>query len=221
MNAAQEWRTFTSADGARTFKGQLVAFDEETKTVTVLNSESQRITFKMDVISEKDQEYVTESADTLPPDANLSLRFEKLKERKEDGNSSDTKNKTYDGGYTISVDSHTKRLISEAEVEYIIIYRKDSVSGNSSDQTLKGSETVAITPNGSATFDTDTVDLVNYFKPGKAGACSKCPSTRSEQSRDYLIGCVARVSVDGHVVGVSATSPKLLEKYGSELDSGK
>jgi hypothetical protein len=232
-NAGQEWRTFTSADGARTFKGQFVAFDEATETVTVINSKRQRFSFKIDVISEADQEYVNENADKLPPDANLKIRFEELFDRTDFQRGAEkTKTKTYDGGYTIHVNSYTPRLISEAEVEYVMIYRKDKVDGDHSDHIVKGSETVVIPPNSSASVETETVDLVNYYKAGKAvssgggcsgGGCSKGSTTftKSERSRDSLIGCVVRVTVDGHVVGLDATSPGILQKYGSELDGSQ
>lgn len=232
-NADQEWRTFTSADGGRSFKGQLVAFDKSTETVTVINAKRQRLSFKMDVISEADQDYVNDNADKLPPDANLKIRFDELFDRTDFQRGAEkTKTKTYDGGYTIHVNSYTPRLISEAEVEYVMIYRKDNVDGNYSDITVKGSETVVVPPNSSASVETETVDLVNFYKAGKAissgggcsrGGCSKGSTTftKSERSRDSLIGCVARVTVDGHVVAVSATSPGILEKYEAELDGSQ
>lgn len=232
-DASDEWRTFTSADGARSFKGQLVAFDKGTETVTVNNSKRQHLSFNIDVISDDDQDYVNENADNLPPDANLKIRFDELFDRTDFQRGAEkTKTKTYDGGYTIHVNSFTPRLISEAEVEYVMIYRKDKVDGNYSDTVVRGSETVVIPPNSSASVETETVDLVNYYKAGtatsSAGGCSSggCGSgsvsyTKSERSRDSLIGCVARVTVNGQVVGVNATSPGILEKYESELDGSQ
>jgi hypothetical protein len=232
-DGSQEWRTFTSADGGRSFKGQLVAFDKGTETVTVMNAKRQRLSFKIDVISDEDQDYVKENADKLPPDAKLKISFDELFDRTYfQRGAENTKTKTYDGGYTIHVNSYTPRLVSEAEVEYVMIYRKDQVDGNHSDMIVRGSETVVIPPNSSASVDTETVDLVNYYKAGKAissgggcsrGGCSKgsVTYTKSERSRDSLIGCVARVTVDGHVVAVDATSPGILEKYEAELDASQ
>jgi hypothetical protein len=231
-NAGQEWRTFTSADGGRSFKGQLVAFDKGTETVTVLNAKRQRLSFKIDAISESDQEYVNDNAEKLPPDANLRFVFDERFELKDSQRGGETKTKTYDGGYTIHVNSYTPRLISEAEVDYVMIYRKDKVGGDSADLVIKGSETVVIPPNSSASVDTKTVDLVNFYKAGKAtstagkcggGSCTKgsTTATRSERSRDFLVGCVARVKIDGQVVSVSATSPGILDKYEVALDHSK
>ena len=237
VSGNQELHTFTSADGVRSFKGQLVAFDKSTETVTVLNSNGQRFSFNMDVISEADQDHVNDNADKLPPEANLKISFDELFDRTAfERGAENAKTKTYKGGYSIHVNSYTPRHISEAEVEYVIIYRKDSVDGEHSDTLVKGSETVVIPHNGSASVETKTVDLVKFYKPGKAigsgggggSGCSTCPKskgsgsvtyTKSERSRDSLIGCVARVTVDGHVVGLSATNPGILKKYEAELDS--
>lgn len=229
-HASQEWRTFTSADGGRTFKGQLTAFDSDSNTVTVLNSSMERISFKMDLVSEDDRDYVIENSSKLAPDFNLQIRFETSRERKDAKRGGDSRTTTHDGGYSIYVNSFTPQFIKEAEVEYVMIYRKDKVSGGSTDEVLKGSESIALPSNSSATVQTDTVDLVNFYKAGKVsktgGGCSggKCSkggttATRSQRSRDFLIGCVARVIVDGHVVSVGATSPGILEKYESELGS--
>lgn len=237
-DASQQWRTFTSAEGSRSFKGQLVAYDRGSDTVTVINTKRQRFSFHIDTISEDDRDFVDENADKLSPDANLKIRFDELLDKTDSQRGADkTKTKTYDGGYTIHVNSYTPRLISEAEVEYVMIYRKDKVDGNHSEMTVKGSETVVIPPNSSASVETETVDLVNFYKAGKAigtaGGCSSggCSSggcskgsvtfTKSERSRDFLIGCLARVTIDGHVVALTATSPGILEKYELELDSGK
>lgn len=231
-HASQEWRTFTSVDGQRTFKGQLTAFDAGSSTVTVLNSKGQRISFKIDVISEDDREYVIANSSKLSPDTNLRIRFGTLRERKDAARGDGTRTTTHDGGYTIFVNSFSPRIIADAEVEYALIYRKDQVNGEHSDHVIKGSDTVEIPPNSSAAVRTETVDLVNFYKAGevsvsgagggcRGGSCGKGSSTatatRSQRSRDSLIGCVARVIVDGKVVSVGATSPDILKKYGSEL----
>lgn len=226
--ASQEWRTFTSVDGKRTFEGKLTAFDTASNTVTVLNSKRQMISFNIEVVSENDRDYVAENAGKLSQDVNLRIRFEALRERKDAVRSNNTRSTTHDGGYTIYVNSFTQQTIADAKVEYVMIYRKDQVNGDHSDQLVKGSDNVEILPNCSAAVQTETVDLVNYYKAGtvtssgggcSGGSCSKgsVTATRAERSRDLLIGCVARVIVDGKVVSQSATSPDLLQKYESEF----
>lgn len=230
-HASQEWRTFSSLDGTRTFKGQLTAFDTSSSTVTVLKSDRKRISFKLDVISEEDQEYVLENSSKLAPDLSLKIRFEELRDRQGTTRSSETRTTNHESGYTIYLNSYSPSLVKEAEVEYLMIYRKDSVSGDSNDIVVKGTDIVEIPPNSSASVETETVELVNYYKAGQpigsagGGGCSggSCGGgggtiySKSERSRDLMIGCVARVIVNGKVVSESATSPGILEKYKSEL----
>ncbi len=229
--ANQEWRTFNSMDGSRTFKGQLTAYDETSTTVTVLKSDLKRVSFKIDVISEECQKYVLENADKLAPDLNLKVRFEESRDRKGTERSSDTRTTNHESGYTIHINSYSPTLVREAEVEYLMIYRKDSVKGDHNDIVVKGTDTVEIPPNSSASVETETVELVNFYKEGQpiggggGGGCSsgRCGGgggtvfSKSERSRDFLVGCVARVTVNGTVVSETATSPGILEKYQSEF----
>lgn len=226
--ASQEWRTFTSLDGERTFVGQLTGFDRGSETVTVLNSNRQTLSFKLNLVSQEDRDWVVENSSDLKPAANLRLRFEALRERKDSVRGDESRTTTNEGGYIIHVNSFSPHMIRDAKVEYLMIHRKDQVSGGSTDHVVKGSQTVSIIPNSSAPVQTQTVDLVNYFKAGKvsgggggcaAGRCgsNSATATRSQRSRDILIGCVARVIVNDQVVSVSATSPDLLRKYQAEL----
>jgi hypothetical protein len=227
-HADQKFRTFTSVDGEKTFEGRLTAFDENSSTVTVLNSRRQQISFNIDRISEEDREYVVANASKLAPSANLKIRFEPLRERTGKASSGDSRSTTHDGGYTIYVNSYSPERVADARVEYVMIYRKDQLEGKHSDQVIKGHEIVNITTNGSAAVQTETVQLVNQFKAGQVsssgggcsgGSCGKgsVTATRSKRSRDLLIGCVARVIVNGEIVSENATSPDLLRKYESEL----
>lgn len=55
---AEESRTFTSADGTRTFDGRLIDFSEKEGTVKVVRSSGGAVSFPLSTLSEKDQEYV-------------------------------------------------------------------------------------------------------------------------------------------------------------------
>ena len=61
---ALEKRTFTSADGAKTFEGRLTDYDGKRGTVTVRKG-MRNITFKLTVLSEKDIEYVKEHGNAV------------------------------------------------------------------------------------------------------------------------------------------------------------
>ncbi|MFT5881796.1 MAG: cobalamin-dependent methionine synthase I [Crocinitomicaceae bacterium] len=54
-------RTWTSADGLKTFEGKYSSFNEETKEVTVVRK-YKKLKFAMDMLSETDQEWVNTNA---------------------------------------------------------------------------------------------------------------------------------------------------------------
>lgn len=229
--ADSSWRTFTSSDGQRTFEGRLTAYNSDTKVVTVQNRQGQTIHFSEDLISEDDRDYVLDNVDALPPRISLDVRFETLTERGDTKRSGDVRSKTSDAGYKISLRNYTPDNFDDVEVEYLLIYRKDQVQGSGENKVVRGSETVSLTANRTQDIETETVSLVSFYERGKvtsstSGGCSGggCPkstssiATQPKRSRDYLVGCIARVMVNGHVVTTAATAPNLLRQYESELD---
>ncbi|MFU8893369.1 MAG: sialate O-acetylesterase [Luteolibacter sp.] len=57
-HALAETRTWTSADGARTFDGELLAFDPATGSVTVKRTDGQSLTFNQTILSPEDIEFL-------------------------------------------------------------------------------------------------------------------------------------------------------------------
>lgn len=232
-HADSPWRTFTSPDGDRTFEGRLTGYNARTQTVTVQNRQGQTIHFKEDLISRDDREYVRDNVNNLPPDISLDVRFERLSERGETKRGGNTRTTQSDAGYKITLQNYTPKHFGDVDVEYLLIYRKDKVEGSGTNEVVRGSSSVSLEANRTREIETQTVTLVNFFERGKAssaaaggscggGGCSKGSSsttvTRSKRSRDYLVGCVARVKVNGHVVSTTATAANLLRQYETEFD---
>ncbi|MFU8894592.1 MAG: hypothetical protein ACNA8L_13300 [Luteolibacter sp.] len=227
-NVFAEYHAFTSADGQRSFQGVVLDYDRITEVVTVRNDQGQTIRFRIDLVSEKDREFVK----THEPKINavLDVRFERLVDRQDSNRSKTQRVTNYEAGYKINLLSYTPQDLDNVEVEYLLIYRKDSVSGDAETQTVRGSGSVRIPANGAAELETSTVNLTDFYKQGtvsraKSG-CSSCPksqkssvATRAQRSRDSLTGCIARVKINGEVVSVTATAPNLLRQFEKELDS--
>ncbi|MEO1857199.1 MAG: hypothetical protein ABGY95_07540 [Rubritalea sp.] len=57
LSLSAQARTWTSADGAKTFEGEYKSFDQETREVTVLKK-YKKLKFKMDMLSEADRDWV-------------------------------------------------------------------------------------------------------------------------------------------------------------------
>ena len=227
FHASAEMRTFTSTDGERTFNGRLTAYNSETKTVTVLNAQGHTLHFDIALISEKDRNYVVTKAPTLPANVSLDVRFEQQRDRQDTERQGRTRRTTHDAGYNIIINNYSQQGVQGAEVEYLLIYRKDDVAGSGENKTVSGRKTLNIEPNGNHEIETETVELVSFLQRGSVrsvgGGCrgSSCGTstraTRSQRSRDFLVGCIARVKINGEVVETAATAPNVLRAYGDQL----
>jgi hypothetical protein len=225
-HAQSPWRTFTSSDGERTFEGRLIAYNAATQTISVQNRQGQTIHFKEDLVTGEDREFVRDNLDKLPPDISLDVRFDRIVERGETNRSGDSRTTNSSGGYKITLRNYTAKHYSDVEVDYLLIYRKDEIEGRGADQIVRGSETVSLEANRTRDIETQTVSLTNFFERGKVSSssgCSRCPSsntaTRSKRSKDFLVGCVAQIKVNGHVVTTTATAANLVREYESEFGS--
>jgi hypothetical protein len=234
-HAESPWRTFTSSDGERTFEGRLIGYNAATQTVSVQNRQGQTLHFKEDLVTSEDREYVRDNIDKLPPDISLDVRFDRIVERGETNRSGDTRTTNSSGGYKITLRNYTAKHYGDVDIDYMLIYRKDEVDGKGANEIVRGSASTALEANRTAEVETQTVSLTNFFERGKAssasgGGCSTCPKSnsttvsRSKRSKDYLIGCVAQIKVNGHVVTTTATAPNLIRQYEAEFggtsDSG-
>ena len=69
-------RTWTSADGKRTFEGELKAYDKEKGAVTVVLPNGQELSFTLDKLSAADRKFL-ESAKEGPAKLDLSASLSK------------------------------------------------------------------------------------------------------------------------------------------------
>ncbi len=216
--------TFTSTDGQRTFQGTFLGYNSETRVVTVRNEHGHTIHFNIDLVSQKDQDFVK----TAVPQGSISMdvAFEPTTERKKNDRSGSTRTQVFEGGYTIRLLNYTPADLNNIEVDYLLVYRKDSVNARSETRTVHGKTKVNLAANGTQEVETTKVELVSFFKKGevKSSGCARCPkattqATASQRSRDSLAGCIARIKLNGEVVSVSATAPNILREYQEDLDS--
>ncbi|MEM7699813.1 MAG: hypothetical protein AAF236_15570 [Verrucomicrobiota bacterium] len=67
LSVSAESRTWTSADGSKTFEGELRSYNPDSKQVEVITG-GRRLTFSADVLSEADQTYLAEQEASKPMD---------------------------------------------------------------------------------------------------------------------------------------------------------
>lgn len=165
-----EWRTYTSEDGARTFEGQLQAYDAGSETVTVLNRQRQAMSFNIGVLSEADRKYITETAPTLPVRARLDVRYQTLQERQSASRTDTTRRSESEAGYEVTINNFSPIDLKGAVIEYAIIYRKDSANGPATTEVIRGSKQIDIEANGTHSFETTAVQLVSsHTRPQAVG----------------------------------------------------
>ena len=96
-SAHAQSRTFSSKDGSKRFEATLLAYREKDQLVTVrMKGRPNPINFQIGVLSEEDQSYVKEQAQSLRAGNALKLSFERY--RKKDENADARK---YIGGYEV------------------------------------------------------------------------------------------------------------------------
>lgn len=77
-------RTWTSADGSKTFEGTLVSYDKDSDKVTVTLRNGKTLTFGADKLSEADKTFLAEQAQAAPAGGGEDLAAA-LKEQKVGG----------------------------------------------------------------------------------------------------------------------------------------
>jgi hypothetical protein len=135
-SAQQEWHTFTSREGGKTFEGKVVAYREDGDLVTVKRKGDLRIlNFKLDVLSDADREFVMEQAPGLIAAGAVRLSFDKSQEKLDDD-----KARRYSGCYRITVVNTSPSDLQDVTVDYVVIYQKGSLAKGSTIEVDSGSQ---------------------------------------------------------------------------------
>jgi len=166
-SAGLEARTFFSTDKGKSFKGTLTSFNEEEGKVRVRTIKGKDLTFKLSVLSEECQAYITKNASKVAVASNLDISFEKVKEKKVKG--ADGVNTTFD----VVFYNRSKTIIQGMVIDYTVYYSKDTLS-NGKRSSAKLTETGSfdiydLDPRYRTTETTKTISIVNKTIEGKGG----------------------------------------------------
>jgi hypothetical protein len=206
-----EIHTFKSADGSKSFSGELNRYDPATKTVTVL-VERKTQTFQIDLLSEEDQTYVIEQGKQLAITKDIDITLKAYTEKSEKKTSERIEDRVYPRGYVITIKNRSKEDFKNLELSYTMHY---SVQGylepDRKDETLTDKLTCNLAPDSSKELRTKTVDIVtgkmeplieNIRRRDKDGkfyyeSVIKEPGGRR---KDLLETCVVDLLIDGKIV---------------------
>lgn len=166
-SAALDSRTFHSADKSKSFKGTLIAYNEEDQKVRVRSTKGKDLTFKLSVLSEACQSYVTKNASKIAVASSLDITFEKVKEKKTKG--ADGVNTTFD----VIFYNRSKTIIKGMVLDYTVYYSKDTLNKGkrtTTKLTSTGSfDVYDLDPKYRTTETTKTISIVNKTIAGKGG----------------------------------------------------
>lgn len=166
---ALEKRTFTSADGSKSFEGRLMDYDAKTGLVVVRKG-MRNLKFKLGVLSEEDAKYIKENANAVAAANAIRLDFDLWKGKAVTKRTDSERTTTTPAGYEIEVRNWTKKRISNIEVEYTIFHRKDAENGAGSITTTNGSIHISnLFAGKDDTNKTSPIDLVRYSRKKSSG----------------------------------------------------
>jgi len=206
-----ELHSFKSADGSKSFSGELNRYDPATKTVTVI-VERKTQTFQIDLLSEEDKTYVIEQSKQLAITKDIDITLKAFTEKSVKKTSERIEDRVYPRGYVISIDNRSKQNFKNLELSYTIHY---SVQGylepDRKDENLIDKLTCDLAANTSKELRTKTVDIVT----GKMEPLIEQIRRRDEDGKfyyesvikepggrrkDLLETCVVDLLIDGKVV---------------------
>lgn len=166
---ALEARTFTSADGGKTFQGRLTDYNAKKGTVTVRKG-MRNMTFKLSLLSEKDIEYAKENGNALAAANAIRLDFDLWKGKPDTNRTDSERTTTTPAGYEIELRNHTKKNIENIEIRYTIFHRKDAENGAGSVAQTEGSFHVSTLFAGKDDPNkTEPINLIRYSRQKSGG----------------------------------------------------
>lgn len=219
---------FKSADGSKSFSGELIEYDPTTKTVTVISQRNTK-NFSIDLISEADQKYVIEQGKLLAVFKNIEISLKEFREESVKKTSERVEDRTAPSGYVITLNNRSTQDFKKFEVKYTIYYAVQGyLEEDRKVETSTGELTCDLASNKSQELKTKTVDIVsgkmeplieNVRRRDKDGnnymeTVVKEPGGRRT---DLLQGCAVELWMDGKVVK-TITEGKKEEKEPDEKE---
>lgn len=197
---AGDLRTFTSADGSKTFEGELLAYSDEAEKVKVRMKDGRQATLPLSALSEKDTKWIRETGVRVLRVAPLEITIKAEKTEGEEiidrGAGGSRTIRSRNEGYTVNVANPTKNEIGALDADYVFYVRR-IVAETTEVQKHEGSITIPMIEAESA------VDR-------------SCGSITME-GRDKLLGLILRIKHGDQVLRSVETEAGLEAKYDPQV----
>lgn len=160
-----EMRTYTSKDGQKTFRGELIEYESSTKKAKMRMARGKVLTFSINVLSKEDQKYVEEQGPIVQAKKALSIETKHYSKRTE-------KNKPaqgqwyfekYDHNYIVTVENKRDEMLRDVTVEYTFFIERNRREYQNKIEKVSGSDTIdLVLSNGTETITTKSANLESW-----------------------------------------------------------
>ncbi len=161
--AQAELRKFTSKGGDKHFNAELVGYQADKGLVEVRRESGKLMKFRLDVLSEDDQEYVTKKSEVLAIGKHLRVSAKAKQGKKKVTKRVPTKTTTTPKSYEVTLRNNSKQSMKDLEINYAIVVTRDNGTGRKGEETHveTGRSMVSeVLPRIDFVFSTDSVDVV-------------------------------------------------------------
>ena len=160
---ADELHRFTSADGSKSFRGTLMEFDSNSNSVKVLHQQGKVMSFKMSLLSGKDQEYIKERAPILAAVKGLRIDTDMNRKTGTTRAAGDWLCETALYSYDVMLENTLTEAIEGVEFEYSIFIERERRNVENRTEVVSGSHSIStFLGYGDENFTTTEVTLENW-----------------------------------------------------------
>ena len=197
---AGELRTFTSADGSKTFEGVLLAYSDEVEKVKVRMKNGREATLPLSALSEKDTKWIRETGiwvlRVAPLEITIKAEKTEAKEIIDHAAGGSRTIRSRNEGYTVNIANPTKNEIGDLDADYVIYVRR-IVAETTEVQKREGS-------------------IVIPALEAESAVDRSCGEFTME-GRDKLLGLILRIKHGDQVLRSIETEPGLAAKYDPQV----
>jgi len=186
-------RSFTSADGKRTMKADLISYSASTDTVVLqISGQSSRTTAKASAFSKEDQEFFNEFLKESEKFQALEVSSKEESEKFESTKGLYIYKKRKEH-FNVSIGNRSDFDLEELTAKYDIYVSKVDKEGKKFIEVVSGEELFeSINGNNDIQFQTKPVEI--NIDCSTTSSCPKCEKHASSVERERVIGMRVRVS---------------------------
>ncbi len=161
-SAFGEVRTYTSKDGQKTFRGELIGYDAATKKAKMRLPRGKIMEFQVTLLSKEDQKHVETQAPILQAQKSLSVETKHYSKRtgKNKPAQGQWHFEKYDHNYIITIENSRDEMLKDVEVEYTFFIERNRREYQNKIEKVTGSGSIdLVLANGTETVTTKSANL--------------------------------------------------------------